>query len=209
MPGLRPGSAGPSSSPDAVSNAFWPESALDGSVRTLRADPGAFRGGIVGCMEWVVGVVYAGFLAGSGILAMVDARTQRLPDKVMFPLYAWGVLGLTLASWVGGEWWRMIIAVGAAVLCYGMFWLLWFFGPMGFGDVKLVGVLGFFLGWVDLPTAMAGLLLGMLVACAAALGGMALRRVKRKSMVAFGPYLIAGAWVALAAQAVAMTTITH
>jgi leader peptidase (prepilin peptidase)/N-methyltransferase len=56
---------------------------------------------------------------------------------------------------------------------------------------------------------MAGLLLGMLVACAAALGGMALRRVKRKSMIAFGPYLIAGAWAALAVQAVTMTTSTH
>lgn len=153
-------------------------------------------------MEWVVGVVYAGFLAASGILAWIDARTKRLPNKVLFPLAGWGLLGLTVASWAGGAWWRLAVAAIAAGLCYGAFWLLWFFGPMGFGDVKLVGVLGLFLGWAALPVAMAGLLLGMLAACVAALGGMALGRVGRKSMVAFGPYLIAGAWAALAAQAV-------
>jgi len=153
-------------------------------------------------MEWVVGVVYAGFLGATGILAWIDARTKRLPDKVVFPLYAWGLLGLTAASWAGGAWSRLVVAAITAGLFYGAFWLLWFFGPMGFGDVKLVGVLGLFLGWIDLPIAMAGLLFGMLAACLAALGGMAFGKVGRKSMVAFGPYLIAGAWAALAAQAV-------
>lgn len=153
-------------------------------------------------MEWVVGVVYAGFLFATGILAWIDARTKRLPDRVVFPLYAWGLLGLALASWAGGAWSRLAVAAITAVLFYGLFWLLWFFGPMGYGDVKLVGVLGLFLGWIALPAAMAGLLFGMLVACVAALGGMVLGRVRRTSMVAFGPYLIAGAWAALAAQAV-------
>lgn len=153
-------------------------------------------------MQWVVGLVYAGFLVGTGVLALVDARANRLPDKVTFPLYAWGALGLTAASWVGGQWWRMIVAAGAALLCYGFFWLQWFFGKVGFGDVKLVGVLGLFLGWVSLPLAMAGLLAGMIAASLVSLGRVALRKAKLKSQVAFGSYLIAGAWAALAAEAV-------
>ena len=153
-------------------------------------------------MEWVVGVVYAGFLAGSGALAVVDARTKRLPNRIMFPLYAFGAVGLTLASAVGHEWWRLVAAAGAAALLYGLFWLFWFFGPMGFGDVKLVGVLGLYLGWVGLPAVVTGLILGMLAAALTGIGMMIVRRATLKTELAYGPYLIAGSWAALALEGV-------
>lgn len=155
-------------------------------------------------MDWVVGVVYAGFLAGSGALAVVDARTRRLPNRLMFPLYGFGAVGLALASAVGHEWWRLLAAVLAAALLYGLFWMMWFFGPMGFGDVKLVGVLGLFLGWAGLGDVVTGLVLGMLAATVVALGMLALRRATRKTELAYGPYLIGGAWAALALQAVVL-----
>ncbi len=171
-------------------------------MRTLRADPCALGRGIVACMQWVVGVVYAGFLLGSAVLASVDVRAHRLPDKVMFPLYGWGLAGLAAASWAGGAWWRLVIAAAAAAVFYGFFWLQWYFGKMGFGDVKLAGVLGLFLGWASLPLAMAGLLFGLLLASLVSLVKMAAGKAKAKSPVALGAYLIAGAWAALAAQAV-------
>lgn len=152
-------------------------------------------------MDWVVGVVYAGFVAGSGVLAVLDARTRRLPNRVMFPLYGLGAVGLTLASALGHEWWRLEVAVPAAALLYGLFWLMWFFGPMGFGDVKLVGVLGLFLGWAGLGNVAIGLVLGMAAASLTALTMLALRRATRKTEIAYGPYLIGGAWAALAFQA--------
>ena len=153
-------------------------------------------------MDWVVGVVYAGFLAGSGTLAVIDARTKRLPNRIVFPLYAFGAVGLTLASAVGHEWWRLVGAVVAAALLYGLFWLFWFFGPMGFGDVKLAGVLGLFLGWVGLPAVVSGLLLGMLAAAFTGIGMMVVRKADRKTEIAYGPFLIAGSWAALALEAV-------
>lgn len=153
-------------------------------------------------MEWVVGVVYAGFLAGSGTLAVVDARTKRLPNRIMFPLYGFGAVGLTLASAVGHEWTRLIVAALSAGLLYGLFWLFWFFGPMGFGDVKLVGMLGLFLGWVGLPAVIAGLLLGMLAAAFTGIGMMIVRKATLKTELAYGPYLIAGSWAALALEGV-------
>ena len=151
-------------------------------------------------MHWVTGVVYAGFVAGTGALAVIDARTKRLPNRIVFPLYALGALGLTLASALGHEWWRMVVAVVAAGLLYGLFWLFWFFGPMGFGDVKLVGVLGLFLGWVGLAVVGTGLLLGMLAASFTALALVAMRKATLKTELAYGPYLIAGSWAALALQ---------
>jgi leader peptidase (prepilin peptidase) / N-methyltransferase len=147
-------------------------------------------------------VVYAGFLAGSGALAVVDARTKRLPNRLMFPLYGLGAVGLTLASAVGHEWWRLAAAAVAAAVLYGLFWLLWFFGPMGFGDVKLIGVLGLFLGWAGLGIVATGILAGMMAAALTALVLVALRRADRKTELAYGPYLIGGGWAALALEAV-------
>lgn len=151
-------------------------------------------------MDLVTAVVFAGFVAGTGALAVIDARTKRLPNRIVFPLYALGALGLCLASAVGHEWPRMIVAVLAAALLYGLFWLLWFFGPMGFGDVKLAGVLGLFLGWVGFPVVVVGLLAGMLAASFTAIALVALRRATFKTELAYGPFLIAGSWLALALQ---------
>jgi leader peptidase (prepilin peptidase)/N-methyltransferase len=153
-------------------------------------------------VDWVVGVVYAGFLAGSGALAIIDARTKRLPNRIVYPLFAFGVAGLTLASAVGHEWWRMLVAVAAAALCYGLFWLLWFFGGMGYGDVRLIGVVGLYLGWIGISAVEVGVLLGTLAASAYYAGKLLLRKATRKSELAFGPYLIGGAWAALALEAV-------
>jgi len=156
-------------------------------------------------MDWIVGLVYAGFLAGSGTLAVIDARTKRLPNRIMFPLYGFGAVGLTLASAVGHEWPRLVIALASAALLYGLFWLFWFFGPMGFGDVKLAGVLGLFLGWVSLPAVLTGLLLGMLAAAFTGIGMMIARKADRKTEIAYGPFLIAGSWAALALAGVLLT----
>ena len=176
-----------------------------GPTGTRSPAPGASGGGIVEDVDWVVAVVYAGFLAGSGALAVVDARTKRLPNRLMFPLYGFGAVGLTLACALGHEWWRLLAAVLAAASLYGLFWLMWFFGPMGFGDVKLVGVIGLFLGWAGLSVVVAGVLLGMLAATFTALGLLALRRATRKTELAYGPYLIGGSWAALALQAFVLT----
>lgn len=151
-------------------------------------------------MDRVVGLVYAGFLAGSGTLAVIDARTKRLPNRIMYPLYGFGLVGLTLASAVGHDWPRLVLALISAAVLYGLFWLFWFFGPMGFGDVKLAGALGLFLGWAGLPAVVSGLLLGMLAAAFSGIGMMLIRKATLKTELAYGPYLIAGAWAALALE---------
>lgn len=155
-------------------------------------------------MDWIVGVVYAGFVVGSGALAVIDARTKRLPNRIVFPLYGLGAIGLTAASWLGHEWWRMIVALVAAALLYGLFWLLWFFGGMGYGDVRLIGLIGLYLGWIGPQAVESGVLLGTLAASVYYLGKMILRRATRKTTLAFGPYLIAGAWAALALEAIVL-----
>jgi leader peptidase (prepilin peptidase) / N-methyltransferase len=63
---------------------------------------------------------------------------------------------------------------------------------MGFGDVKLGGVLGLGLGWFGLPHVLVGVVyafvLGGLVSLALIVG----RRATRRSAIAFGPFLVLG-----------------
>jgi leader peptidase (prepilin peptidase)/N-methyltransferase len=157
--------------------------------------------GIVEDVDWVVGVVYAGFLAGTGALAVIDARTKLLPDRIVFPLYALAAVGLPLASALGRDWTRLWVALVMGALLYGLFWVLWFFGGLGYGDVNLIGLVGLYLGWLGATVADAGVLLGTLAASLYYVGKLLLRKATRKTELAYGPYLIAGAWAALALHA--------
>ena len=68
---------------------------------------------------------------------------------------------------------------------------------LGWGDVKLSGLLGLYLGWLGVSALVGGLFLGYLLAAATGLTLMAARRATRKSHVAFGPFLLAGTLAAV------------
>jgi len=68
---------------------------------------------------------------------------------------------------------------------------------MGFGDVKLAGVLGLYLGWLGWAEVVSGGFLGFLFGGVIGLGLMAVRRAGRKSQIPFGPFMLAGALVAI------------
>jgi leader peptidase (prepilin peptidase)/N-methyltransferase len=146
----------------------------------------------------VAWVTYGAFAAGSAALGVIDARTKRLPNRIVFPLYGIGLVGLTLASWLDRDWTALLAALVAMAVLYGLFYVLAMFGPMGFGDVKLAGVLGLYLGWLGIPVVYAGLLLGTVSAALVALTLLALRRAKLKeTQMPYGPYLLGGAWAAI------------
>jgi len=134
-------------------------------------------------------------------LAAIDLDVRRLPNAIVLPAYPVGGLLLSLAAVLAGEVERLLVAaVGmvASLLFYGV---LWFAKPggMGLGDVKLAGVLGMYLGYFG----WAGLAVG--VAAAFLLGGafgialMLLGRAGRKTTVPFGPWMLLGAWIGIAA----------
>jgi leader peptidase (prepilin peptidase)/N-methyltransferase len=104
-------------------------------------------------------------------------------------------------------------------LAWGVFLLQVLLYPagLGWGDVKLAGLLGLYLGWLggawlggswlggswlggawlDQGALAAGLFLGYLLAAAAGLALIAARRASRKSRLPFGPYLLAGTLTAI------------
>jgi leader peptidase (prepilin peptidase)/N-methyltransferase len=70
-------------------------------------------------------------------------------------------------------------------------------GAMGWGDVKLSGVLGLYLGFLGWGALVVGgflaFFLGGVVGIALMLGG----RARRKSKIPFGPFMVAGALIAV------------
>jgi leader peptidase (prepilin peptidase)/N-methyltransferase len=85
------------------------------------------------------------------------------------------------------------------VALYAFYFLLALVYPagMGFGDVKLAGVLGLYLGWLGWAEVVTGGFLGFLFGGVGGVLLIAVRRAGRKSMIPFGPYMLAGALVAI------------
>ncbi len=133
-----------------------------------------------------------------GLLAMsvIDIDHQLLPDALVLPLL-W--LGLIINSF--GLFASLADALWGAVLGYlGLWSVYWLFKlitgkeGMGYGDFKLLALLGAWGGWQVLPLTI---LLSSLVG--AVLGSLTLRLQKADSGTAipFGPYLAIAGWVAL------------
>lgn len=141
------------------------------------------------------------YLAAVAIaLALIDLDVMRLPNKIVIPSYGVAMALLIPVSLTTGDPADLIRGLLAAVLLYVLYLLLAMWG-MGGGDVKLAPLLGFYLGWLGWSAvavgAFAGFLLGGLV------GGvlLALKLASRKSRIPFGPYMLAGAFLAVFAAA--------
>ncbi len=139
--------------------------------------------------KMVLGVLLVAFLVP---LTLIDLDTQTLPDRLTAPAAALAlVLGTALDP--GGEIERVIAAAAAG----GLFFVAWYVRPggMGFGDVKLVAVLGVFLGASVSVALFAALISGVIV------GVFIMRRVGfgagRKTRVPFGPFLAFGGVLAV------------
>ena len=142
------------------------------------------------------------WLAGSAlVLAATDLAAHRLPDVVTFPAYAVCAAALVADAALLGTGAALLRAVVAATVAFGVSALGAWVSPegLGFGDVKLLGLLGLVLGWAGWDVLMAGVFVGLLVGALASLVLLAARRVGRRTALPFGPPLLVGAAVALAA----------
>jgi leader peptidase (prepilin peptidase) / N-methyltransferase len=139
------------------------------------------------------------WLAGVGVtLAVIDIETLRLPDRLTLPSYPVGLVLLAIPA----DWSALGRAVLAAAITGGAAFLLALLAPgggLGLGDVKLLGLLGLFLGWLGWGVLVLGVALGFVLGAVVAAGMLASRRAGLRDHLAFGPWLIAGALVAVVA----------
>lgn len=143
------------------------------------------------------------YLAAVAIaLAMIDLDVMRLPDKIVLPSYAVALVLLAPAVIADRSWAGAARGLIAAVLLYAFYWFLAVLpGGMGGGDVKLAPLLGLYLGWLGWNSVAIGAFAGFLLGGVFGALLMVLKLASRKSRIPFGPYMLAGAFLAVFAAA--------
>lgn len=142
------------------------------------------------------------YLGALGVaLALIDLEVRRLPNALVLPSYPVVLLLLGAAAAVERDAGSIARAVAGGAALFGLYFLLALAYPagMGFGDVKLAGLLGLGLGWLGWDSlvvgAFAGFLLGGLVGAAL----IAVRQAGRKTAIPFGPFMLLGALLGVVA----------
>ena len=125
-------------------------------------------------------------------LCAIDALERRLPNSLVLPGYLVAAAGI-VAHWiVSGEFSK--VAVVSGVLYFVVMLAFAVAGGMGMGDVKLAGVLGLSAGLVSATAAVVSPLVAFVLGGIAAIGAL---RGGRGASIPFGPFLLAGFWVAV------------
>jgi leader peptidase (prepilin peptidase) / N-methyltransferase len=210
----------PEPSPDLEQDAVVPPDPPDAEPKELYADIAATPGlgwrsacfaGLIGALVgarlgWTPALLLAAYLIPVGVaLAVVDWRTRLLPTKVIAPSYLVLVVLAVVAAAMGGDWHDLARAGWGWLAAGGLFFVMWLVYPagMGYGDVRLSGLLGIALGYVGWGELLVGLFAAFLLG---GLGGglLSLLRIVDRRSYPFGPFMLLGAVVGvLAGPAVA------
>ena len=190
--------------------AGWPQRAvitrLDVSPRPPALAAGAVTavllGGLAARVHPALVLAAACWLAACAVpLACTDLAVQRLPDPLTGAAYAGTAVLLLAAAAVGGTWSALVRALLGGLALVGFYLLLMVISPSGMslGDVKLAASLGTLLAWFGWRLLLAGGFAGFLLGGVFAGALLVSRRADRKQAIPFGPFMIAGAILAVLA----------
>jgi leader peptidase (prepilin peptidase) / N-methyltransferase len=171
--------------------------ASPGLARWSAVAAAAACGAAAFAVRWSMALPIWIYLGVVGVaLAYVDWRTRLLPTRLIAPSYAVVAVLAVLASATTGDWAALLRAALGWALAGGLYFVLWFVYPrgMGYGDVRLSGVLGIALGWLGWAELVVGIYAGFLLGAIVG-GGLALAKVVDRRRYAFGPFMLAGALV--------------
>jgi leader peptidase (prepilin peptidase)/N-methyltransferase len=130
------------------------------------------------------------------LIFVYDLKTKIIPDNFLLPAAFLSFFYLLqkdiFQNCLDISNSRVVLGVMAAAAASFFFWTLFYFSKgrwMGFGDVKLVMLLGFLLG----PKAMAvALFIAFFLGSVVGVALVAFSRLKMKSQIPFGPFLVLG-----------------
>jgi leader peptidase (prepilin peptidase)/N-methyltransferase len=160
---------------------------------------------LFGLAAWKFGLsielfLYAALFWTLVVLTVIDLEHQLLPNRIVYPAFIVGLVGLIVAALVDSDLHRLFTAGMGALIFGGFFFVVAFMVPkgMGMGDVKLGFVLGTFLGYLGAPgLVLVGMFLAFLSGGVIGIATLLFRGGNRKTMLPFGPFLALGAVVAI------------
>lgn len=142
---------------------------------------------------WVSFGIWLVYIVMLTALLVYDFRWMLLPDVLVFPLIALGLVDAGIRLSLQPDFsilnYLQHVALGAGALG-GVYWLLYMASKgkwVGFGDVKLGLFMGVVLGW---PQALLTLFLANVVGFLVVAPGLASGKLTPKSRVPFGPFLV-------------------
>ncbi|MGI8686480.1 MAG: prepilin peptidase [Acidimicrobiales bacterium] len=140
-------------------------------------------------------VVVAGLVA----ISFVDLELFIVPNRILYPTLFLAAPLLVLAAAADGDWSNLRTAAIGGALGWGLLLVIHLVSPagMGFGDVRLAGLIGMTLGWLSVGHVLVGLFLAFLAAAVVGVGLIVVGAKGRKDKVPFGPFLAAGAVLAI------------
>jgi leader peptidase (prepilin peptidase) / N-methyltransferase len=129
------------------------------------------------------------------LMSAVDLEYQIIPNRIVYPTLAVMVPLFVVASAVDDRWGSLARAAIGGALAFGAFLAIHLAVPrgMGFGDVRLAGVLGFATGWLGLGHTFVGFFAAFVLGAVIGVAAMAVSGAGRKTRIPFGPFLAAGA----------------
>lgn len=131
------------------------------------------------------------------VLSYIDLRTRLLPTRLVAPFYVVVVALIGVAAAIDGRTDVLVRAGIGWLVVGGLYFVLWLIYPkgVGYGDVRLSGILGLALGCVGWQAMIVGAWLGFLLG---GVSGIALRPFTGLKMNAHGPAMVVGAVLGLA-----------
>jgi leader peptidase (prepilin peptidase)/N-methyltransferase len=144
-------------------------------------------------------VLGSGFLIAVGVrLMLIDIDTHLLPSSILYRAIALAIPLLVLAAFNDPTGSIATMFLGALIMWALMKTLeVLSRGDLGGGDVRLALLLGLYTGWLSLEHVAIAVVAAFTVAGLFALALVVLRRAVRRTHIAFGPFLIAGALFAV------------
>ena len=148
-------------------------------------------------VDWAL-PAYLWFVGVTVTLTVTDIDAKLIPNRILFPGTLAGVALLTVGAIIEGG------AIVRALAGGGVYFALLFVialiarGGFGFGDVKLAFLLGLFTAYQSWDTLIVAVFAAFLLGGVVSLILIVFRLRDRKDSIPFGPYLVAGSYLALA-----------
>lgn len=139
---------------------------------------------IIRCLILIVGLF---------LIAWIDGHEKRIPNQILLVLFCIRSVLLVMECVIYGEYWTIFLTSSAlgALMAGGMFLFCYMItrGSMGAGDVKLMTLVGYFIGSKFI---FGTIFLTVATAAVYNLIALLLKKVSLKQEVPFGPFVLVG-----------------